>query len=216
MPSVQDIWVNDGNTAQVYAWTVAGTFTTFLPLTSNIGNGIALDGNGIVWADNGNNQLNQFDATGLIGTIAWPYFAAWACTDQFGNTWWAVGPDGFSRVTPSGVITNIPLPDVTFSVCLGADGNIWGAGGSYYSITPSLVVTQYPIPYPGTIYSNMCLGGDGRLWAGIDNFGIVRVSYSGVQTVIYPSIPAVCVWAGPLSSLWATDGGPNLYQLAYV
>ena len=66
---------------------------------------------------------------------------------------WATAGTAIARITPSGVITQFPLPDGYSggSITAGSDGNLWFTEDSAIGrITPSGTITEFPYPRTGT------------------------------------------------------------------
>lgn len=108
----------------------------------------------------------------------------------------AAGPDGdmwfiesqrnkIGRVTPSGVITEFPIPPTPtggnpVDITAGPDGNMWfleaGTRVTIGRITPSGVITQFPTPAPGGDVRSIAAGPDHNLWftgVGGNHIGLV-------------------------------------------
>jgi streptogramin lyase len=69
-----------------------------------------------------------------------------------GNMWATTG-NAIARITPSGVITQFPLPDGYSggSITAGSDGNLWFTEDSAIGrITPSGTITEFPYPRTGS------------------------------------------------------------------
>lgn len=102
-----------------------------------------------------------------------------------GNLWFTeqgTSQDAIARITPTGVITDFPLPTVTFpdhttlpvqanDLVTGPDGNLWFTANSaplFGQITPSGTITYY-LPanassFGGTSPNSLVAGPDGNLW----------------------------------------------------
>src|SRR5438105_4777991 len=93
----------------------------------------------------------------------------------------ALGPDGnmwfteeagnaIGRITPSGTITEFPIPTANSSprgIAAGPDGNLWFTefdSGVIGRITTTGTITEFPIPNSGANPWGIAAGPDGRLW----------------------------------------------------
>jgi streptogramin lyase len=136
-------------------------------------------------------------------------------TGPDGNLWFTE-PSGnaIGRITPTGTITEFPLPTPSsnpWRIAAGPDGNLWftqPAADEVGRITPAGKITEYPLPSsPQAITA----GPDGNLWitepAPIAN-KIGRITPSG-QLTEFP-IPTqfsdpTGITAGPDGNLWFTE-----------
>lgn len=145
------------------------------------------------------------------------------------------GPDGnlwfledqaskIGRLTPSGVMTEFPLPlsaeSGLNSLVTGPDGNLWFT--SYFDkkigkVTTAGVVTVYPLPTGESAKpSSIAAGPDGNLWftaaegaGGTLAAKVGRITTGGVIT-LYSATPGsspTSIAAGPDGNLWFTQGG---------
>src|SRR5262249_37707429 len=88
-----------------------------------------------------------------------------------GNVWFVDNPR-IGNITPSGQVTEYPLPppadgsgiDLAFAnLTVGSDGNLWFLGlGGVSRITPTGVVTT--VPTPGGRMTSLTSAADGNLW----------------------------------------------------
>ncbi len=112
-----------------------------------------------------------------------------------------------ARITPSGMITDFPIPGGPTRIAAGADGNIWytqanvGAIGKM-ALTGTVVTYTLPAGISGT--NGITAGLDGNLWV-TDYSGnqILRVTTGGVVTGQFPvATPA----SGPYDIIASSDG----------
>ncbi len=154
----------------------------------------------------------------------------------------AAGPDGnmwftetcgnkIGRITPTGTITEFPLPNTNASgprgIAAGPDGNLWfteGTGppgcppGRVGRITPDGTITEYPLPQPsnqrlaptdhGSCPRGIAAGPDGNLWfTEYAGSAIGRITPDGTITE-YP-LPTFGgpegIAAGPDGNMWFTE-----------
>jgi streptogramin lyase len=134
-----------------------------------------------------------------------------------GNLWWPAGPS-IDRITPSGAVTEFPLPtntsDTGAGLTVGPDGNLWWPAGSYIDrITPSGAVTEVPLPI-GLPAVALTVGPDGNLWLALQDdlvpkpsifSRIDRITPSGAVTE-FPlptnNIVPESLTVGPDGNLW--------------
>lgn len=99
-------------------------------------------------------------------------------------------PQGISRITTAGVVSEIPLTDanaIPTSLAAGPDGNVWGAciyDDFIVKITPQGALTKYtPSEAPDTGVNSITADADGALWFGMSyRSKIGRISTDGVST----------------------------------
>ncbi|HTO87142.1 MAG TPA: hypothetical protein VMR54_06385 [Thermoanaerobaculia bacterium] len=133
-----------------------------------------------------------------------------------GNLWFTESRnDKIGRISPSGVITEFPIPTPNSSpggIAAGADGNLWfteSQSNKIGRISLSGVVTEFPIP---TLFSSprgIAAGTDGNLWFRETGRQIWKITTSGVFTEFpIPTPPtadsALDIAAGPDDNLWFT------------
>jgi streptogramin lyase len=154
-----------------------------------------------------------------------------------GNLWIAENAGRIARLTPTGCLTEFPVPDLpsnavgTSGIVAGPDGNMWFGDGSgrIDRITMAGVITEFldvsqllidpdaggpvnEIPYVGTV------GPDNNLWFTARCCTLYRITLSGVATP-FPLPPIddagryfnpYMITAGPDGNLWfaeANGGG---------
>ena len=90
-------------------------------------------------------------------------------TGPDGNLWF-IQPHAnqVARITPTGTITEFPLPPGTgsFDIVTGPDGNLWIASwpNAIVRFTVTGVGTTFPIPTPGGGPTDIAAGPDGGIW----------------------------------------------------
>ena len=132
-----------------------------------------------------------------------------------GNLWVSLGPASqLARVTLDGTATEIALPGTRYVTGLarGSDGNLWAIGDRVYRVSPSGVVTSFPLPSGACCGGPAVRGGDGNVWF-IASLQIGRVTPDGAITM-YPlppgfGVPSSLV-AGPDGNVWYTRSGQVL------
>jgi virginiamycin B lyase len=136
---------------------------------------------------------------------------------------WFVNPDVIGRISMAGSVTNeYPLPDRSTrpnSIALGPDGNLWYAAvtgqdfgshsnnpgvGSIGRVTPAGVITEFPVPSPGSYPNSIVAGSDGNLWFAEPWAGgkIGKVTPDGQITEIPARGVGFSLAAGPDGNLW--------------
>ena len=139
-----------------------------------------------------------------------------------------------AKVTPSGVITEYPLPEDAqpWGITAGPDGNVWFSNASTIKpgvakVTPAGVITEYSSP---DVFSaqNITTGPDGNLWFTESCFGsfygcpvqVIKVTTSGIFTTYtipkteLPSGYPTNITSGPDGNLWLTMSlGDNVTRL---
>ena len=104
----------------------------------------------------------EFAIPGGIGTdndiVAGPDGNMWVTTDTISN--------GVARITPSGVVTQFPLPNSAYGIAVGPDGNLW--------VSSPVGVMKVPPANPAgvTTFNGIGLNGgkgivkgpDGKMW----------------------------------------------------
>jgi streptogramin lyase len=77
------------------------------------------------------------------------------------------------RITPSGTISEFPLPPsnqpgsimLVFGITTGPDGNLWFTeSGKIGRITPSGTISEFLLPTSNSISFGITAGSDGALW----------------------------------------------------
>jgi len=129
-----------------------------------------------------------------------------------GNLWYIEeDANKIGRITPSGTITEFPIPSASYSnptsITSGPDGNLWFTEDNLHTIgriTPSGTITQFSASSPTYTITS---GPDGNLWFGGGN-QIGRMTPSGTITVFtLPSATSSIdtITSGPDGNLWFTD-----------
>ena len=132
-----------------------------------------------------------------------------------GNVWFTelVG-NRIGRITPSGEITEFPVPTANsepIAIAKGPDGNLWFAeqdGEKIGRIDPSThEITEFPIPSGGSEPSAITEGPDGNLWFAEENGDIGRITPTGTITQCSTGISGAIkgITAGPEDTLWFTE-----------
>lgn len=142
-----------------------------------------------------------------------------------GNLWFTEIGDYFNssnpanvakigRITPSGVVTEFPVPTAASApngIAVGPDGALWfveNTGNKIGRITTAGSITEFPIPTPNARAIGIAAGVDGNLWF-TEQLGqrIGRITPSG-EVKEFP-LPAggnpVRITSGPDRALWFTE-----------
>jgi streptogramin lyase len=197
-----------------------------IPIPNSTAYGIATGPDGNLW----------FGASGKMYRLS--PAGAFTAFDTPDGTPFAVtaGPDGkiwyntssFSKpigtITTTGVVSTFDYPLVTSPghITGGPDGNVWFTvfcDDALYRITPTGVVTRFPVPTAGACAYGLTTGPDGNIWF-TEHYRnkIGRMTPGGVVTEFrigpvdagYPDD----ITAGPDGNLWATDNYGQLHKIA--
>lgn len=169
--------------------------------------------------------ITEFPLPRRVGTVASPGFI----TTGPDNNLWFGERSAIGRITPSGDITEFPLPTapaILGNIITGPDGNLWFTeyspmprlrvargqpidGGNIGRITVNGTVSEFPISYPAYFITR---GPDNALW--YTTHGIGRITTGG-QSSTFDAPPRVLgITAGPDGALWVTtQGPPNLHRI---
>jgi streptogramin lyase len=184
---------NDRRALAVGRITTRGAVTEFVDSSSP-----GLLSSGLTAGPDGNLWVSVFDGLGSPG-------------DQ--GAW-------IARMTPAGAFTLYPISAPAGAPTVGPDGNLWFTESARIGrITPSGVVTEFPLPPEGSrrVSSGITVGGDGNLWFGVfDNetaeSGVARITPGGLITV-FPGPLVVSITAGSDGNLWFTGPGADAEAL---
>ena len=140
-----------------------------------------------------------------------------------GNMWFTSHfPDRIDRISPSGVITQYPVPspfEQPYNITAGPDGAVWFAavGGALSTASAGIgridpvsgTITEFPQPAGSRPYG-IATGPDGNLWTtDLSSHRISLTTTSGTTTV-FPSTTynrPLNIIAGPDGALWFTEDG---------
>src|SRR6266542_2147613 len=141
-----------------------------------------------------------------------------------GNLWYTDQKGKIVRVTPSGVITEYPLPVETsapLGIIAGSDGFLWFTETSAPNvgrISMGGMITEFALPSTDRTSYGIALGPDGNIWfteSSVDGLAnwIGRITSSGAVTE-FP-IPTAAIGpsqiaAGPDGNLWFTEPGYSI------
>jgi streptogramin lyase len=140
-----------------------------------------------------------------------------------GNFWFAEGlGNRIGRITPSGVITEFPLPNASSfpaGIATGVDGNLWfteADGNRIGSITPAGAITEFALHTGGSLPTPIVAGVDGALWfaeaqynnlAWISPFGDLAEYHLNASSNQAGGILALA--AGSDGSIWFTENNAS-------
>jgi streptogramin lyase len=175
---------------------VADPFTRFGPTTYPLIHAIAAGPDGNVWftecgvVAGAKCKLGKIvPSTGAMTEYADVTYAQGLVAGPDGNVWFTEANHNFiGRITPSGVVTEFPIPsgapangDAAGPIVVGPDRNIWFAEGDRIGVsTTSGAISEYPI---GGLFrpTSIVVGTDGALWFGeIGQIG--RITTAGAVT----------------------------------
>ncbi len=176
-------------------------------------------------------KVGRVTPSGVITLYDTPTFSAFnfgIAAGPDGNLWFTEQAGIIGRITPTGEITEFPLPGIWLppvpgAIAAGPDGNLWftevavvdtGAVGRIGRITTAGGITEFPVTATNPSGSAVALSGiaagpDGNLWftkTGQNKIG--RITTGGVATE-FPiptagSEPSL-ITAGPDGNLWFTE-----------
>jgi virginiamycin B lyase len=241
------LWFTEFRAGKIARITTAGVVTAEYPipstgpyfdvftfsLTSSTGpRGITVGPDGNLWfAEFNANQIGRLDPdTGVISEFPIP-------TPDSRPVGITVGPDGnvwftepigsnIGRITPTGVITEFPLPTGSpgvftsnrpIGITLGPDGNLWFAENMANQIgrldPDTGLITEFPLPTADSGPNFIDTGSDGALWFTQSNANqIGRITTNGsVREFAIPtpdSFPHGLA-AGPDGDIWFTAAEAN-------
>ena len=137
-----------------------------------------------------------------------------------GNLWFTEpGANAIARSTPSGQITEFPVPAGVrpHDIASGPDGNLWFTSSGTAAvgrITPTGSVTMFPVPSPtggGQVSTrSITTGPDGNLWVTTSENDVVRMTPAGAGAVFPLGLAgggAGDIISGPGGLLWIAYGG---------
>jgi streptogramin lyase len=234
-----NLWFTESNVNTIARITTSGVITEF-PLPPPLASatqalqGITTGPDGNLWfLHGGANIVGVMSTSGsLLATYKIPTANPYDPTTGTGEAQWIVtGPDGnlwftedagnrIGRITPSGVITEFPIPTANCwprSLLVGADGNLWFSeanAGRIARITTSGVITEFlAVANPAVErLRRMTMTPDGSLWfvqAELQppfNSEIGRMNLSGVETDLWSvgGLPRA-ITTGPDGNPWFAD-----------
>ena len=232
----------DGNlwAADYSGWiariTTAGTISDF-PSAGINPSTIAVGSDGNLW-------YTAISVIGKMGTngvgTSFPLHSGYSFPDGItagpdGNLWFSeqgTSQNAVARITPNGVITDFPLPTVTFpdhttwpvqasDLVPGPDGNLWFTANSaplFGQITPGGAITYY-LPanassFGGTSPNSLVAGPDGNLWFAdfAGHVGYLTLGGSSSTPTPVPQTPTPQPTSTPTPTL--TEPSPGEYLQA--
>ena len=143
-----------------------------------------------------------------------------------GNLWFTEqGTDKIGRMTPSGTLTEFPIPNsnvMPYGITNGPDGNLWftnfpagdATAGAIGRITTAGVITLFSAPGLH-VPLGITAGPDKNLWfvdAGSQAIGFSTTSGSITEFALTPNPASALrgITTGPDNNLWFTDPGNNM------
>lgn len=212
-----------------------GQFTEYA-LSKELGfvGGIAAGPNGMLWVTTGNGALLKITIPSPSDATAVPKITQ--VTGLPANTGdpMAVAPDGslwaatfemrgnialsthFTRITPTGAITQLPLsiPSAVTALKTAPDGTLWFIStvgqGQIGWISPAGAITSYHVSQIGEMGSrSLAIGPDGNAWFATKESGVGRITPAGVVTTF--ALPQTGgqinnITAGPDGGVWFVQG----------
>jgi virginiamycin B lyase len=121
-------------------------------------------------------------------------------------------------ISTAGSLTEYPVPDgARAGIATGPDGNLWfvTVGNNIGRLTPTGVLTEFPVPTPGSGALGITTGPDGALWF-TENLAnqIGRVTTTGQFTEYpVPNTEPYSITSGPDGALWFTEFVGNIGRI---
>ncbi len=168
------------------------------------------------WTEDGANAIGERTTAGVFhqytvpgathGGIGGPSLKGIAVGSD-GNIWftnWGSSGDFIGRMTPTGQVTEFPLPFATDPVGIvnGPDGNLWfaayGSNTIDVMLTSGTILHQYPVPVPsgvggGAQLTDITVGSDKNLYFTEQIGDIGEITTSGAVTItpVSTTVPTV-------------------------
>lgn len=144
---------------------------TPLPNYATSGYGITTGPDGNLWIAAGTAGILRMTPAGVFTQFPIPggLPAYTITTGPDGNLWFEAYYDSVGRITPSGTMTLFSIGSFISQgeMAPGPDGNVWFTkfcDDALYRVTPSGVVTRFPVITPGACATSLTAGPDGNLW----------------------------------------------------
>jgi virginiamycin B lyase len=225
------LWFTDFSAQMIGRITTDGTVSEFPLAMAGAPVSIIAGPDGNLWFTvtttiNGANPMGNIERITPVGDVT--LFPLATAPDQIalgpdGNLWYVAWYDtAIGQMTPTGTVTEFPLPQSSFphGLVAGPDGNMWiteatGVG----RLSPTGTHTAFALPYnakdqfgAANEFGQITVGADGALWFGDDSGGAVaRSTLDGVVTEV--SLPYLADLVGIAlasdGSLWLTDAENN-------
>jgi streptogramin lyase len=140
-----------------------------------------------------------------------------------GNLWFSETMNNIGRITPTGSITEFPIPTAntnSWGITSGSDGNLWFTeqqANNIGRLTPSGTVTEFPIPTANSQPTAITSGPDGNLWfTEASGNKIGKITTNGTITE-FPTPTANSnpngITAGPDGNVWFTEFLNNIGRI---
>jgi streptogramin lyase len=238
-----NLWYTQPNNSSIARLTTAGTVAEFPTLTPGANpDGLAPGPDGNLWfTENSVGRIGVITPAGAITEYPLPSAGSYPqriVEGPDGNMWFTesggygggnscCAPNGtrvgqIAKITPSGIITEYPLPDPSGDpewITSGSDGNLWVvelSNNSVDRVTPSGTITQFPLPTANAFLAaggGISVGPDGNIW--VSEYSISKladVTPSGLVTE-YPTPSSGAaperLTLGADGALWFTEPGVN-------
>jgi streptogramin lyase len=186
------------------------------------------------WTEGGANSIGELTTAGVFqqypvpnathGGIIGPSLKGITAGSD-GNIWftnWGSSGDFVGMITPTGSITEFPLPFGTdpSGIANGPDGNLWFAAYGSNTIdvmsTSGALLHQYPVASGQGLLNDITVGSDNNLYFTAGSGDIGEITTSGVVTnfpvsATVPTVPGasgpqpLAITSGPDGNIWFTD-----------
>jgi streptogramin lyase len=215
-------WISDSATATVTVGTpVKVTFEMRLANDAGSGNATV----GLDFPQSTSNIVTEFQVGPAPGQAGALFLSGPIATGPDGNLWFGdfqIGVPGFeiARITTNGAIAGIAALPATsglpLAIAAGPDGNLWfteSTAGRIGRITPSGVLTEFPLPPSGLGACAVAAGPDGNMWfmQGSAPGVMDRVTIGGTPAVFPTNVAnssflsLMGIATGPDGNLWFVD-----------
>jgi virginiamycin B lyase len=196
------------------------TITEFPIPTASSPGWIAAGPDGKIWFTHQSSAPSALGNLTTAGTMFGLYPTATSRTGPMGITngpdgnVWFTKPVGLGRVTPTGGVTEFPIPESgdAGGVTLGPDGNLWMTQPLHDRIsrvTPAGTFTQFSLGMVGAHPSAIAVGPDGNLWFTETSANkIGRITPAGIiaeYPIPTPASNPFGITKGADGNLWFTE-----------
>ncbi len=216
-----DLWYTDYGSGKIGKITPTGSITEYALPSGSDPVGITAGPDGNLWyADRGSHKVGKITPSGAIVEYLLPGGDPNNITEgSEGDLWYTeYETSDVGKITTSGAVTEYPLSETSeaHGIIEGPGGDLWFTGSSAGGLsswigrmTPSGVLSEYPVPGEYARLRDLTDGPEGDLWFTEENFGkIAKMSPSGIVTEYTPaggSSPSG-IAQGPEGNIWYTDG----------
>lgn len=233
-----NVWYTQREGSRIGRITASGAITEYqIPTYNSFPVDIAAGSDGALWFTEWLGQkIGRITPDGDITEFAIPTSNGYPesiTAGPDGNLWFTesglavgdsvIGGNMVGRITPSGVITEFPIPTPASApewITSGPDGSLWfteARGNNIGRITTGGVFTEFPVGTAGSDPFGITGGPDGNLWF-TEHLGgkVGRITTAGVITEFQVPNPGglTGIVPGPDGNLWFVE--PESGQIATI